>query len=368
MKILITGGHLTPALAVIEKLQVQPQIEIIFVGRKYAVESENTLSWEYKEIEKRGIKFIPLYTGRLTRFVSFRNIRSILKIPLGFFQAFKIVRSEKPDIILSFGGYLALPIALTAFLFGKPIFTHEQTIHPGFANRIIGFFAKKVFVAFEDAQKYFNPAKVIITGNPIRTSLFQIQKKPFDIKKVKPVIYITGGSLGSHSINVHIKAVLHALLQKYILIHQTGNVKEYHDFEDLQKIKERLPLKFKNNYYLREHFFDEEIGYIYNVADIVISRAGANTFFELLYLKKPAIFIPLPWSAHGEQQKHALIFKENQIGEIFDQSEPSAKLLEKTDEVIRQLNFYQKNFNKLKLYNRKNATDIIIEKILAEKI
>jgi len=310
MRILITGGHLSPALAVIEVyLEKGLPDEIIFVGRKYINEFEKTLSLEYREITKRNIRFIPLKAGRFTRILSFRSFLNLLYIPVGFVKAWQIVRKEKPDIILSFGSYLALPIAVVGFFHKIPIFTHEQTISPGLTNKIIGFLAKKVFLAFPEAEKFFDKNKVEIVGNPVREVIFTIKKKTPLIKKDRPVIYITGGSLGSHAINNHVKNIIQKLLDKYIIIHQTGDTKQYHDYEDLLMIKEKLPKRLQSRYFLRKHFFDEELGYIYGNADIVISRAGANTFFELLALRKPTIFIPLPWAANNEQYFHAQIFK-----------------------------------------------------------
>lgn len=364
MKILITGGHVAPALAVIDKIKEEkPEIEIVFVGRKYALESEETLSLEYKEIEMRKIRFISLRTGRATRVISIKSLRSLIKVPLGFFHSWQIVRSEKPDRILSFGGYLALPIAIIGWLFKVPVYTHEQTINPGLSNKIIGRFSRKVFVAFKEAAKYFNKSKTLITGNPIRSSVFKIINKPFAINEDRPVIYITGGSLGSHSINLHVKSLLQKLLDKYTVIHQTGDTKEYADYEELLVIRQNLSEDLKKNYFLRKHFLDDEIGYIYSLADLVVSRAGANTYFELLALRKPAIMIPLPWSANKEQQRHAELFKQAGLGEIFFQSEKSSDLLTLIDSMIKNLVRYQSRFNKLESLYKKDASTLIIKEV-----
>jgi len=257
MKILITGGHLAPALAVIDEIEsTHKESEIIFVGRKYALDSEKTISLEYKEIEKRKIKFIPLQAGRLTRILSFKTVRNILRIPLGFVNGFFIIINNKPNVILSFGSYIALPIVFWGFFFRIPIYTHEQTINPGIANRIIGLFSKNIFIAFDEVKKYFNPNKIIFSGNPVRKSIFQAKDKMFNIKKDRPVVYITGGSLGSHSINLHVKNILEKLLADYIIIHQVGDTKQYHDFEDLEKFKEKLSEDLKKRYFLKKHFFD----------------------------------------------------------------------------------------------------------------
>lgn len=361
MKILITGGHVTPAVAVIDELKGQ---EIVFVGRKYAISQEEAPSFEYKEITERGIKFIDLPTGRFTRVLSLSSFINLLKIPKGIINAYRILKKEKPDKILSFGSYLALPIAFWAYILKIPIFTHEQTIIPGLANKLIGVFAKKVFVSFEEAGTFFSKKKIVVSGNPVRKSIFKTIKKLFNMSENLPTIFISGGSLGSHSINKHLKNILQKLLRKYQLIHQTGSVKGEHDYDSLLKIRNSLPLELKSRYFLKEHFLEAEFGFIYSVSNIVVGRAGANTFFELIALQKPAVFIPLPWSSGKEQQKQAQIFKDAGCGEIFDQSEESDVLDEKIEKVLNNLEEYKNNFRNLKYLNSQNAAGFVAQEIL----
>lgn len=365
MKILISGGHFTPAISLIAALQkkYKNSISITFVGRKFQSESEKTLSLEYKEMTKRNIQFIHLETGRLTRVFNVKTITSLIHIPLGLFNAFGIIRKERPDLVFSFGGYIALPLVFWAYCFGIPIYTHEQTIHPGLANRIIGKMAKKIFVAFEESKHYFDPDKVKIVGNPVRESVLKVIKKPFEIQKDRPVLYITGGSLGSHSINLHIFSLLPKLLKKYIVIHQIGDTKEYGDHEKAQLLKKALSNQLKKNYYPRKHFFENEIGYIYSITDLVIGRAGANTFFELLALQKPTLFIPLPWAAYDEQHKHAEIFEKYGTGELFHQSDTDKHLLQLIEKMLNTLDHYKKNFASLQHLYKKNATNLILREI-----
>lgn len=369
MKLLITGGHLSPALALIDELQKTKkfEIDIVFVGRKYPLDLEQTLSLEYKEINKKNLIFISIEAGRLTRSISVSSLISIVKIPLGFVQAFFIIYKQRPDLLMSFGGYLALPIVFWAYVFRIPIFTHEQTIRPGLANRLISFFSKKIFVAFEEVKNNFPKNKTYVSGNPVKPSIFKIfRKKPFEIKKDRPVIYVTGGSLGSHSINLHIKRILEPLLEKFIIIHQVGESKEYHDFEDLILMKKKLPKEKQKQYYLVKHFFDDQIGYVYSLADLVVGRSGANTFFELLALKKPALFIPLPWSSGREQQHHAEIFTKAGCGEIFHQIEPSEKLLRLIYQMISKIDYYQNNFKHLSGRYKKNVSKYLIDEIFEQ--
>lgn len=360
-RVLITGGHLGPALAVTE--EIGDKAEIIFVGRKYAVDREKNLSLEFQEISKKNIRFYNLQTGRLTRLLNKKLLLNILKIPLGFFQSFTILLKEKPDLIISFGGYLAFPVCIAAFILGVPVFTHEQTAKPGLTNRLIGIFAKKIFVTFPETKNFFPKKKVIISGNPVRKTVLTVIRKPFLIPGNKPVIYFTGGSLGSHSINLLVEKILPTLLEKYVIIQQTGKTSEYNDFPRLLEQKNKLAEKLKTNYFLREYFYADEIGYIYANAVLVVGRSGANTVFELIAWNKPAIFIPLPWSANREQAKHAEIMRQAGTAEIFSQAQNPDELTDLIKKVITNIAYYQNNFKKVKLLYKANAAQNIVKTI-----
>jgi len=254
-------------------------------------------------------------------------------------------------------------VVFWGFVFRIPVFTHEQTIKPGLANKLISFFSKKIFVSFDEVKSNFPSDKTYVSGNPVKPSVFKIVDAPFEIKKDRPVIYITGGSLGSHSINLHIKKILEPLLEKYIVIHQVGDTKEYHDYEDLLVIKNQLPKNLQNRYFLVKHFFDNQIGFVYGLSDLVIGRAGANTFFELLALNKPALFIPLPWSSGREQQHHAEIFAKEGCGEIFHQISPTEKLLRLIDKMMDKIDYYKGNFKNLSKFYKKNVSKYLINEI-----
>lgn len=366
MKILITGGHITPALAVADELLKHPGgVELVFVGRAYTA-SKTDISMEYKEVMRRNVPFIHLKTGRMTRRLSTSTIRSIATILPGFARAWSIVHAQKPDCVLSFGGYIALPIAIAAWLQNIPIYTHEQTIMPGQSNRLIAKVSKKVFVSFPETTKYFDEKKVIVSGNPVRNAIFHVNKKIFQIPSDRPVIYITGGSLGAHSVNVHIEQILQTLLASYTLIHQTGNVGEYDDFSRLTKQKDALPSELSEHYFLAQHILEDELGYIFQKTDLVVSRSGANTFFELIALEKPAVLIPLPWSAGNEQLRHAQILEDAGVGRIFNQHATSDDLLQVIHAVLEDIDKYKQNFHKLRSLYHFDATQIIAKEILKE--
>ena len=363
MKILITGGHLSPALAVVD--EIGNQADIVFVGRKYALDQEKTPSLEYQEIAKKKLTFYNLQTGRFTRLLNLRLFLNTFKIPLGLFQAFTILNKEKPDLILSFGGYIGFPICLIAFILGIPIFIHEQTINPGLANRLTGYFAQNIFVAFAESKKYFPPAKVILSGNPVRKNVLSPSKKPFNLQKNLPVLYFTGGSLGSHSLNQHLETILPQLLAKYIVIHQAGSVSEYNDYQRLLLKRNKLNKILKARYCLRDHFFSDELGYIYSLTDLIVSRSGANTLFELIAWKIPAVLIPLPWSGGKEQLKQAQLLQKAGVAEIFQQTQAAKILAKLIAKVITQIDFYQKNFKNVELLYKQDAAKTIVQKILA---
>lgn len=364
-KILICGGHPTPALAVVDELKRNhAEIDLIFVGRKYAIESERTLSYEFKGCTERNIQFRELQAGRLTRLITKSSILNMLRVPFGFFQALIILLQENPTVVISFGGYIALPISFWSWILQKPVFTHEQTMKPGTANKLIGFFSQQIFVAFESVISYFPHSKTQWIGNPVRDVVFKQNPLTFELDETMPILYITGGSLGSHSINNHVFTLLPELLQKYTIIHQTGDVKEYGDYDQSIKLKREWKKTAPNRYVPLAHVSDADIGAVYEKAEFVIGRSGANTFFELIALQKPAICIPLPWSANGEQKAHADFFHQHMIGEVFDQKNESALLLKIINAMHKQIKTYKEAFNSLPLQLKDDATQTLVEKVL----
>lgn len=358
MKILITGGHITTALAVLDELQKHTDIDIVVVGRKYAVDYETTESFEYKTLKEKNIRFVHLPAGRLTRLFSLYSVVSFLKFPIGFVRSFIILKQEKPDYVLSFGGYIALPIALVAYALGIPVFTHEQTMRPGSTNKFIGRFAKKVFISFQDASTHFPKHKTILTGNPVRSCILDVKNKP----QTRPVVLVMGGSLGSHSINLHIEKIIHELAKTCLVIHQTGNIAQYGDFA-------RLKQKESEYYRVYEHFDDKQLVTFYAQSTVVVARSGANTVSELIMLKKPSVLIPLPWSANGEQQAQAEFMHEKGVSEIFDQKQDSSVLLDIIQTVLSQEATYQNNFAQLKDQKEiiAHSASLIVDQVLHEK-
>src|SRR3990167_6775375 len=174
MKIVIIGGHLTPALSVIEALPKDAQI--LYIGRKYSLEGDKALSLEYQAITKKGIPFSAIKTGRLQRRITRYTLPSLVKIPYGFGQSLTILRRFKPNVVVGFGGYVSLPVILAAKTLKIPIVIHEQTLEAGFTNKIVAGFADKICISFESSHKYFPKEKTVLTGNPIRRTLIKPSK------------------------------------------------------------------------------------------------------------------------------------------------------------------------------------------------
>ncbi|MBN1915636.1 UDP-N-acetylglucosamine--N-acetylmuramyl-(pentapeptide) pyrophosphoryl-undecaprenol N-acetylglucosamine transferase [Candidatus Dojkabacteria bacterium] len=331
IKFMFVGGHLTPALAVLEELKVQGYTNIVWTGRKYSQEGDKRKSSEFKLIKSKGIKFYNLNTGRLQRKWVLKTLllglKNLLMIPFGFLKAFNIVLKEKPDIVISFGGYLALPIVCSAKVLNRKIVTHEQTVVTGLANKFIAKLANRVFISWDISRKYFPAKKTVLTGNPLRKEVFQTGTNDFDFHNDRPIVYVTGGSQGSNTINWRLLEILPKLLKHANVIHQTGSSTVTQDYEKALKKKKRLNKKLQENYVVRKHIFGRQIGEIFAKSTLVVSRSGANTLTELLALGRPAVLIPIPWSSGDEQMKNARMIESIGLATVLTQEEITPDLL-----------------------------------------
>ncbi len=340
MKVLLTGGHFSPAYSVIEELQ-KINAEVVIVGRRHPFEGDKTSdSFEFKVSKELNLPFIELKTGRLQRKFTRHTITSLIRTPLGLFNAIKILNSSKPDVVLTFGGYLALPIAYAAWMLGIPVVTHEQTQRMGLSNKIISKVASVVCVSFESSKDIISHNRVVVTGNPVRDSIYSVQDKIMHPKGY-PILYITGGSTGSHVINRTVNSAISELVKKYIVIHQTGE-NEFNDFQASEQIKARLNSDIRDRYIPRKFIFPTEIGYVYKNATLVIGRSGANTALELIACNKPSILIPLSHGQTGEQLQNARLIESLGLGKIVEQKDLTADLLVQTiDDMVSDIEKYK---------------------------
>jgi len=315
VKLVIIGGHHSSALPIIYKIRSQKSdIDIYWIGHRHSLAGDKNDTLEYKEITALNIPFYDLQAGKIYK--SF-NLKNLLKTPLSLFQAFKYLYGINPDVILSFGGYLAVPVVVAGWVLRIPSITHEQTVAAGYANRLISHFVKKVMISWKGSEKYFPKGKTIYTGVPLRESIYASKSNSFSSENNLPYVYVTAGKTGSIKINSVLAESLPQLLMFCNIIHQCGDYSVYNSFDQLtnwyEKIKNALPGK----YFVKKFIFEDEIGEVYFRASLVVGRSGAHTISEILALEKPALLIPIPWVSHNEQNKNAFMVKNAGLAEIL---------------------------------------------------
>jgi UDP-N-acetylmuramate--alanine ligase len=248
-------------------------------------------------LKNRGIRTVSISAGKLRRYVSWKNITDILNFIIGFFQSLYIVANYRPDIILTAGGFVAVPVVIAGRLLGKKIFVHQQDLEMGLANKIMAPFATKITVTFEHQLRMFPPAKAIYTGNPVR-------ELPASNPAARPNIVILGGGQGSRGLNAFVNEFLPSLSTRFVIHHVLG--------KDNKDQTLSLPPEVYHSY----QFVDKEIPQLLSEASIVITRGGLSTLTELAYLAKPVIIIPLP---HSHQEGNAQFFALHKAAQMVPQ-------------------------------------------------
>ncbi|MFH1895884.1 MAG: UDP-N-acetylglucosamine--N-acetylmuramyl-(pentapeptide) pyrophosphoryl-undecaprenol N-acetylglucosamine transferase [bacterium] len=363
MKIVISGGHHNSALAVVGELNKLGRHQYLWLGHRHSVWGDTSDSAEYKEVTAYGIPFVDLKAGKLYK--TFNPVK-LIRLPRGLFNAFYHLLKFKPDRVLSFGGYLAAPVALAAWVLQIPVFTHEQTSVVGWSNRLIGKLARQVFVTWPESAKYFPRDKVVVTGLPLRKELINL--KPNQEPRTKNQdrrIYITGGKQGSDTINQVVKEALPELLKQYHIIHQCGAVSFLDSKVRLKEAVSHLPENLQKNYQVDDYFYAQELAKVLERAGFVICRGGAHTIYEMAYLAKPCIVIPIPWVSHQEQLKNAQILQKAGSAIILEEKDLNAHALLKTClDLKKNYSAYQTNALDFANSVKDNAATQIAQAIL----
>jgi UDP-N-acetylglucosamine--N-acetylmuramyl-(pentapeptide) pyrophosphoryl-undecaprenol N-acetylglucosamine transferase len=309
---LVTGGHLTPAVALIDEVKrVHPDWKIVFVGRPHALEKGTVPSEEERVTTSRGVTFVPLVTGR-------GSIVYFWKVLAGIVRARAIIARTKPTIIMSFGGYVGLPIVVAAWMRGIPVVTHEQTRVTGLANRVIAGIARRVCVSFPDQKGTY-------TGLPIRRVVFNppaSSSLPIP-DGTKRILYVTGGTTGAVSLNDILYGALEKLLPTSVVVHQVGRF----SLTKARDVRAGLPPPLKRKYIVLPYIDEADHAWLLGHADLLISRAGANTVGEMAAVGAVGILVPLPWSAGGEQQANAAWLAGQGSAKVLSQDALDAGLL-----------------------------------------
>ncbi len=355
MKIIVsaggTGGHIYPALAIINKFkEKEKNLEILYIGTHNRMEKDI--------IPKKNIRYEALEIYGFSKKNILRDLKNIFLIKKAKKKCEKIMKEFKPDIVIGCGGYVTYPVISVASKLHIKTFIHEQNSIPGKSNLALAKNCSLVGVSFQDSIKYFkNSQNVFYCGNPCgedALSIKGIDKTKLGFSKNKKLVICVCGSLGSRTVNEKIKPLLKEKNDNYEILYITGK-SLYADF-----IKEE---SFAPNVKVID--FYDNLSSIIKVADLVVTRAGASTISEILALKIPAIFIPSPYVANNHQYYNALSLKENNAGEMIEEKDLTSEILKSKIESILtnpdKITIMKDNMQKLAVTN---SSEIIYNKLI----
>ncbi len=364
-----TGGHIFPAVSIANALrQRQPDCEILFVGANGRMEMER--------VPEAGYNIVGLDIQGLERRKVLRNIRIIYNFLRSRRKARQIVRSFRPDVAIGVGGYVSAAAMSAAAALGVPVVLQEQNSFAGVTNRFLAKKASKICVAYDGMERFFDKGKIVKTGNPVRQNIIapdidrQAAYDYFRLERDKKTILVVGGSLGAKTINDSIARHIDKLLQTDCqIVWQTG--KNY--FAAIKAKISEQGIKFTtdsaNPVYAKRMFvsdFISQMDYAYNVADLVISRAGASSVSELCLLGKPAILVPSPNVAENHQYHNAMALVAKNAALLVEDAESVDNLLPQALQIVAddsRLRELSANIRQLALPNSAQA---IAEVILAQ--
>ncbi len=327
-KIILTGGgtagHVTPNLALLPSLYAK-DYEVHYIGSENGIES--------KLIADYDIPYYSVSTGKLRRYFSLKNLTDPFRVLKGYSDAKRILKAIRPDVVFSKGGFVSVPVVRAAAALKIPCIIHESDMTPGLANKLCIPVAKKVCCNFPETLKHLPAKKAVLTGSPIRAELLEgVREAGFSFtgfQEGKPVLLVIGGSTGARAINVAVREALPTLLNRFSVVHLCGK----------GNLDESLN---ETEGYCQYEYIKEELKDLFAIADVVISRAGANAICELLALKKPNLLIPLPLScSRGDQILNAESFKEQGYSVVLDEEKMTvAQLIEEVDRLFENRDRY----------------------------
>lgn len=313
-KIVMTGGgtagHVTPNIALFPSLR-DNQYEIHYIGSYEGIEKEL--------IEQSGIPYYGISSGKLRRYRSWQNLTDPFRVLHGFFQARRLLKKIRPNVVFSKGGFVSVPVVLAAKTRHIPVIIHESDLTPGLANRLAIPSATKVCCNFPETVSYLPQGKAVLTGSPIRQELLSGSKNDATafcgFTSDLPILMIMGGSLGSVYINNAVRGCLDELLKKYQIIHLCG--------------KGHLDASLDNKKgYAQYEYISDNLPDLFAAADLMIARAGANSICEFLALRKPNILIPLSKNAsRGDQILNAGSFEKQGFSVVLEEESVTAETL-----------------------------------------
>ena len=299
-----TGGHVLPALAVVEELRRRGAVaDLLWIGSAGGIEGELAAA--------SAIPFVTIPTGKLRRYFSLQTAADAVRVPLGVAAARRQVRRFRPDVVFSTGGFVSVPTVVAAW-HAAPVLTHEQTAVLGLANRLNLRFADVLAVSYEQTAATARSLhqSVVVTGNPVRSNLANGDRAKglarFGFSPDLPLLYVTGGARGASPVNQRVAALLPGLLETTQVLHQTGPASANADLARLTAARGAWPADVRDRYVATE-FVRDELPDVYAAASLVLGRAGAGTIAELAFAGLPAVLIPLPGTGGDEQNANARV-------------------------------------------------------------
>ncbi|MDT3160937.1 undecaprenyldiphospho-muramoylpentapeptide beta-N-acetylglucosaminyltransferase [Staphylococcus aureus] len=353
-KIAFTGGgtvgHVSVNLSLIPTALSQGY-EALYIGSKNGIEREII------ESQLPEIKYYPISSGKLRRYISLENAKDVFKVLKGILDARKVLKKEKPDLLFSKGGFVSVPVVIAAKSLNIPTIIHESDLTPGLANKIALKFAKKIYTTFEETLNYLPKEKADFIGATIREDLkngnahngYQLT----GFNENKKVLLVMGGSLGSKKLNSIIRENLDALLQQYQVIHLTGK-----GLKDDQ---------VKKSGYIQYEFVKEDLTDLLAITDTVISRAGSNAIYEFLTLRIPMLLVPLGLDqSRGDQIDNANHFADKGYAKAIDEEQLTAQIL------LQELNEMEQErtriINNMKSYEQSYTKEALFDKMIKDAL
>jgi UDP-N-acetylglucosamine--N-acetylmuramyl-(pentapeptide) pyrophosphoryl-undecaprenol N-acetylglucosamine transferase len=352
-RIVLTGGgsagHVTPNIALIPALK-KAGFDIYYIGSYNGIEK--------KLIEDYKIPYFGIATGKLRRYFDPKNFTDPFRVLKGFSEAVTLLKKIQPDIVFSKGGFVSVPVVRAAGFLKIPYIVHESDMTPGLANKLSMTGAKKICCNFPETMKVLPADKAVLTGTPIRDELgmgsAEEGKRICGFTDDKPVLMVIGGSLGAQSVNETVRYALPRLLPEFNVVHICGK-------EKMDNLKLTVP-GYKQFEYVKNELKD-----IFAMADIVVSRAGANSICELLALKKPNILIPLSTKAsRGDQMLNARSFEQQGFSLVIDNDDLDEDILVETiQDLYERRDAFIENMSKSNLHSATNTIVQIINEELS---
>jgi UDP-N-acetylglucosamine--N-acetylmuramyl-(pentapeptide) pyrophosphoryl-undecaprenol N-acetylglucosamine transferase len=342
-----TGGHLFPGIAVAEEmLRRFPQARVLFVSTDRAIDNSMLAD---RPFEKQAIACLPL-KGKS----AWGTMKSMIRLPISLWQALRIVRSFRPQLVLGVGGYVTGPVVLAAWLMGVKTCIHEQNSIPGMANRMLGKIVDQIYISIPGSEELFPKHKAVLTGNPLRAELLQAADRQKEQGRGKTVL-VLGGSQGAHRLNtLMVEAFAGNPFGETVQVrHQTGS----RDEEWVRRGYAEAGVS------ARVSSFIADMAAAYGEADLVVSRAGATTLAELAVLGKPAILIPYPYAADDHQTTNAAFLVRGGAALMFQEKElDGLKLRREILGLLNDVPRLQAMATQMKQFARPEATTAIVEK------